>query len=386
MDQTRPVSDLVMLGRSGAERPDPGPALALVQSRFRLAMPQDDAPLAWQDGLAGLLGWLGIDAEVVPAVRPRRLPRLGEWALGPAQGVPVFAPWIGWSPAAFQHGGLAGLPQAQFVSSYLLDHARGAASGHSGVDLALMSPHPSTCTPEDAGSVPTPRAGVLKAMISAARAEGRERLAIILHARQRNAVAAMMLVAGKTLTREGAQIDILTIEDALGPLTAARTPWDAIIAMPDLRGTVFTLLARASGVSGAWPLLWLAGASENGSANGAAVRLVTSEIAGEGASRLALDSHALIHALALTLKAGGAVRAAWRLHDGWARLRDSGVTTAARGLADAPYVRVMPEAEFLVLLARDGGVSKRPQAAWRALHDNDVAFSRTQNATLRVVS
>lgn len=383
MDQTRPVSDPVL--------PAPVSGLALVQSRFRLALPQDGAPAGWQDGLGALLDWLGIDADLAPvALGTRRiasrLPRLGGWASGPAADAPVFAPWTGWSPSAFQHGGLAALPQAQFVASYLLDHARSAAPGQSGVDLVLMSPHPATLAPDEAGSVPTPRAGVLKAMIRTARAEGRERLAIIVHARQRNAVAAMLLAAGKALTREGAAIDILTIEDAIGPLIAARSPWDAIIAMPDLRGTVFTLLARSTGISGAWPLLWMAGASETVGQARAAVRLITSEVAGEGASRLALDAHALIHALALTLNQGGAVRSAWRLHEGWARLRDSGVTTASRGLADAPYAKVVPDAEFLALISRDAAASKRPQQGWRALNDSSVAFSRTQNATLRVVS
>ena len=398
MDQTRPVSDSVSLGQDVALRPDPPvalapalvPELAVVQSRFRLTVPQDDAPVAWQTGLAGLLEWLGIDAELVPAAHhgpgrlASRLPRLRGWTAGPAAHGPVFAPWTGWAPSAFQHGGLAGLPQAQFVASYLLDHARSAGPGHSGIDCVLMSPHPATCIADEAGAVPTPRANVLKAMIRTARAEGRERLAIIVHARQRNTLAAMLMAAGKALMREGAAIDILTIEDALGPLTAARPPWDAIIAMPDLRGTVFTLLARASGVCGPWPLLWLTGGSE--SAGGPSVHLITSETAGEGMSRLALDAHALIHALALTLKAGGAVRAAWRLHENWARLRDSGVTTATRGFADAPYTTVTPDAEFLALLMRGAAVSKRPQSGWRALNYSDVAFSRTPNATLRVVS
>ncbi len=380
MDQTRPLSDLSSLGQGDALRLLPAPALAVVQSRFRLALPQDEAPAAWQEGLAALFGWLGIDAELVPAARPRRLPRLGGWAFGPAAGAPVFAPWLGWSPVAFQHGGIAALPQAQFVASYLVDHARGAGPGQSGVDCVLMSPHPATCATDEAGGVPLPRAGVLKAMIRTAHAQGRERLAIILGARQRNAVAAMLLAAGKGLTREGPAIDILTIEEALAPLTAARAPWDAIIAMPDLRGTVFTLLAQASGVRGGWPMLWLAGEGAQ------ALRLVTTEAAGEGVSRQPFDAQALIHATALALHAGGAGRAAWRLHESWALLRDSGVTTAARGGTDAPYMKVADDAEFLAMLRQGAAVSKRPQAAWRALNDTHVAFSGTQIPNLRIVS
>lgn len=384
MDQTRPLSDLPLPGKGAAAQAAAGAALALVQSRFRLALPPQDPPAAWQEGLTGLLDWLGIDAEFVPAARPGRLARLADWTLVPAAGAPVFAPWLGWSPVAFQHGGVPGLPQAQFVASYLVDHARGAAPGQSGADVVLMSPHPATCAMAEAGSVPTPRPAVLKAMIRTAQGQGRERLAIILHARQRNAIAAMLLAAGKGLTREGPAIEILTIEEALAPLAAARAPWDAIIAMPDLRGTVFTLLARSAGTRGAWPMLWLTGSGEDGARAG--LRMVTSEAAGEGMRRLPLDAPALIHALALTLGAGGAGRAALRLHEAWARLRDSGVTTAGRGAEDAPYVSVVDDAAFLAMIRRDAAVSKRPQAPWRALNEEFVAFSGTQTAILRVVS
>ncbi len=384
MDQTRPLSDLPSLSDDAAARPAPAAALALVQSRFRMALPEQDPPAAWQEGLAGLLDWLGIDAEFVPAPRPGRLARLADWTLPQTAGAPVFAPWLGWSPVALQHGGLPGLPQAQFVASYLVDHARGAAPGQSGVDVVLMSPHPATCAIAEAGGVPTPRPAVLKAMIRTAQGQGRERLAIILHARQRNTVATMLLAAGKGLTREGPAIEILTIEEALAPLSAARAPWDAIIAMPDVRGTVFTLLAHSAGVRGAWPMLWLAGSGEDGVRGG--LRLVTSEAAGEGVSRLPLDAPALIHALALTLHAGGAVRAAFRLHEAWARLRDSGVTTSGCGGEDAPYVSAVDDAAFLAMIGRDAAVSKRAQTPWRALNDGFVAFSGTQSATLRVVS
>lgn len=387
MEQTRPFSELSSLNQSAgpaAARPAAAAPLALVQSRFRLALPEQDAPAAWHEGLSGLLDWLGIDAEFAAPQRARRLPRLSEWAIAPAAGAPVFAPWLGWSPVAFQHGGLPGLPQAQFVASYLVDHARGAAPGQAGVDVVLMSPHPATCSITEAGGAPIPRPAVIKAMIRTARGEGRERLAIILHARQRNAVASMLLAAGKGLTREGPAIEIFTIEEALAPLAAPRAPWDAIIAMPDVRGTVFTLLARSAGVRGAWPMLWLTGTGEGRARGG--LRLITSEAPGEGVSRLPLDAPALIHALALLLHASGAGRAAWRLHEAWARLRDSGVTTPGRGGEEAPYVSVVEDAAFLAMIRRDAAVSKRPQASWRALNDGLVAISGTQTATLRVVS
>jgi len=371
MDQTSPLAGPSPQAAAAV----PAPALAVVSARFRLAQPDAPAPAAWEAATRDLLDWLGIEAEFLPAARPRRLVRMAEW-VAPADAAPVFAPWTGWSPAAFQHGGLPGLPRALFAASYALDHPRGAAPGQGGTDMVLMSPHPAECIAEDAGGVPIPRAGVLKAMIAAARTEGRERIAIVLHARQRNAVARLLMAADRSLTREGPTLDILTIEDALPPLIDGARLWDAVIAMPDLRGTVFTLLAHASGVRGPWPMLWHA-------ANG--VRMVTAEAPGEGWSRLALDAVLLIQALALTLGAAGARRAAARLHEGWARLRDSGITTAARG-TDAPYVTLVSDTEFLALLCAGKAASRRPQPAWRALDGANCAPVGSQTPTLRVVS
>ncbi|QDH34486.1 hypothetical protein [Porphyrobacter sp. YT40] len=358
----------------------PRPALSLVTSRFALAVPPEPAPQGWAEGLERLLGWLGIDADMTAlAQTPRRLPRMAGWALPGGASAPLFAPWTGWSPVAFQHGGLPGLPKALFAASYLIDHPRGQAGARGGVDCVLMSPHPTHCLPEDAGGPPLPSSRALAAMIHAAQREGRERLAIILTARQRNAVAKSLLAAGKGLKRDGMTLDILTLEDALGPLTAGPPVWDAIIAMPDLRGTVFTLLAASTNVRGAWPMLW------HGAAGERALVAVTGEAPGEGVSRLPLDAAALIHALALTLHHGGAARAAARLHDGWARLRDSGVTTPRCGDA-APYVKAVDDAAFLDLLCSDAAVSKRAQQPWRALGNEKIARDGSQMPHLRVVT
>lgn len=382
MDQTSPLEHPFPRVQGLPAQRAKGPGLALVNTRFRLAQPAEAAPDAWQQGLDALLAWLGIDAEFLPAARPRRLPRLADWAMAPAAGVPVFAPWLGWSPVAFQHGGIAALPAASFVASYGLDHARGAGPGQDGTDLLLMSPHPSACAAEEAGAVPVPRAGVMKAMIRTAREEGRGKLAIILHARQRNAVAAQLLAAGKGLTREGLALDILTIEEALPLLVAPRAPWDAIIAMPDVRGTVFTLLAATSGLRGPWPMLWFA----SDASGGRTLRLATAEAPGEGASRLPLDAPVLVQTLALALHAGGAGSAARRLHEGWARLRDSGVTTPGRGGGDAPYASEVADSAFIGMICRDAAVSKRAQREWRALENAKISISRTPNPHLRVVS
>jgi hypothetical protein len=383
MDQTSPISDALPHARPMPPAVSPRrPQLALVEARLRLVHPAGEIPQEWRAALGDLLGWTGIDAEIVPAEPPRGLRRFADWAMPGA--APLFAPWIGWSPAAFQHGGLAHLPKAQFVVSYLVDHPRAAPPGLGALDLMLMSPHPAQCVAEEAGGVHVPRAGVLAAMIRAARAGARERLAIIVTARQRNAVATRLLAAGKGLTGAGLTLDLLTLEEALPALMRARVPWDAVIAMPDLRSTVFTLLSHASGGCRAWPMLWYAGEGTQG------LRLVTSEAPGEGASHLPLDAHALIHTLALTLQAVGAGRQAARLHEAWALLRDSGVTTPGHGEGGAPYASEVADSAFIAMLRRGEAVSKRPQQPWRALHggkQNDKnASAGSQTAHLRVIS
>ena len=341
-------------GHSPRKQPD-APAqpavLSVVRAPLQLARPTEPAPPAWDEELARLLEWLGIAADLAPA--------------GPMDGVPVFAPWLGWRPSAFQLGGAPGLPQASFAASYCLEHARAAAPGQGGTDVVLMSPHPATCAP-------LPQPGVLAAMLRAARGEGRERIAVLGHARHRAELAAMLHDAGE----QGAEA--LAIEDSLVPLASGCPPWDAVIAMPEWRSTIFTLLARASGVRGAWPMLWH---GETG------LVAITAEVAGEGdCQTLALDAPALVHALALGLDAAGAARAAWRLHDAWARLRDSGVTTAGRGAGDAPYATLLSDSDFLDRLCKDMGSSKRKQAEWLALKSEKSAILGSQKPAMRVVS
>lgn len=374
MDQTRPIPATLACAPSPRLRPQ----LALVEARFTLAHPETEIPDEWRGALDGLLGWLGIAADIVPAPRPGRLKRLADWTMSVTGEPALFAPWFGWSPAAFQHGGVAHLPQAQFVASYCIDHPRGAPPGLGGLDVMLMSPHPAHCIADEAGAVPVPRAGVLTAMIRAARTEARERIAIIVTARQRNAVATRLLAAAKVANGAGVTLDILTLEEALPVLTRPRTPWDAVIAMPDLRSTVFTLLAHAGGARRAWPMLWFAGEG--------ALRLVTSEAPGEAMSRLPLDAPALIHALALTLHAAGAERPAARLHEAWALLRDSGIGIAGQGTESAPYASDVSDGAFIAMLCRDGAVSKRPQQSWRALKNEKNAKAGSKNPPLRVIS
>jgi hypothetical protein len=373
MDQTSPIAEPLVFPASRLSRPQ----LALVDARLRLVHPAGEIPQEWRGALDALLGWLGVVAEIAPAAPLRGLKRLAGRTM---PGAPVFAPWLGWSPAAFQYGGLANLPQAQFVVSYLCDHPRAAPPGFGGLDLMLMSPHPAQCVVEDAGGVPVPRAGVLATMIRAARAQRRDRLAIIVTARQRNAVATRLLAAGKGLTGGDMTLDILTLEQALPPLVGTRAPWDAVIAMPDLRSAVFTLLGHTSGACRAWPMLWFAGEGPQ------ALRLVTSEVPGEGVSLLPLNAAALVHTLALTLHAAGAVRHAARLHQGWALLRDSGVTTAGHGQGAAPYASEVSDSAFIDMLCRGGLASKRPQQGWRVLENAKNASTGSQSPHLRVIA
>lgn len=381
MDQTSPISDVPALARVPH---DPAtrrrPQLALVDARLKLVHPEEHIPEDWRSSLESLLGWLGISAEIAPAARAGRFRRLAGWPLPDTGAAPLFAPWLGWSAAAFQHGGSPRLPQALFVASYLVDHPRSAAPGQPGVDLVLMSPHPAQCLAEEAGGVPLVRARAMTAMIRTARAQQRERLAIIVTARQRNAVATRLIAGGRGVSGDRMTIEILTIEDALPLLMRSRPQWDAIIAMPELRSTVFTLLAHTSGVCGAWPMVW------HGGEGARALRLVSSEAPGDGMSRLPLDAAALVHALTLFLHSSGAAGQAARLNQAWAMLRDSGVTTAACGAGDAPYSKEVTDRTFVEMICAGGMVSKRPQPDWMALHHDKAADVGSQKRFLRVIT
>lgn len=330
-----------------------GAGLSLVTSGLVLARPEAPAPEAWQAGLARLFGWLGIAADLrAPAEAPA---------------APVFAPWVATNPADFQLGGAPGLPRADFAASHLVEHARGRPLARGALDIALMSPHPAHCDP-----LPCPE--VLAAMLRAARDEGRTRIAILCHARQ---CAALVALAGG----EGQTVEILAIEDALPRLLRARAPWDAIIAMPEWRSTVFTLLGEANGLRRPWPMLWFAAEKEGGRV----LRRVTCEAPGAGADPLPLDAPALVHALRLTLSETGAARAALRLHEAWARLRERGVTTAGSGAGDAPYASQVADAAFLEMLCREpvGQPAHAPAAPSKSAK---TAISGAQNPGLRIVS
>jgi hypothetical protein len=352
------------------------PGLSVVASRLTLCQPQEPAPADWSDAISQLPAWLGVDAAFVPSASSHGLARMAGWPAAP-RSAPLFAPWLGWAPTAFQHGGLPTLPKAQWAASYLHDHSAGGGLAQRGVDIMLMSPLPAVCAMEEAGGASLPATSTLRAMIGAARAQGRARLAIIVHARQRNAIARQLMMTGRKLTREGLALELLTIENSLRPLAEKAERWDAIIAMPDLRGIVFTLLAEANTVRGPWPMAW------HGS--GQALLSITGETAGEGLSRTALDAPVLVHSLALALHHAGHRYAARRLHDAWARLRDCGVTTPGRG-SSAPYVNTVCDSDFIAMLTGGRAASKRAVPVWRAIGSAEQPDATNRPAALRLVA
>lgn len=313
-------------------------------------------PLSWSTALAQVLDWLALETAFVPA---------------PDRTAPVFAPWEAWSPAGFQHGGSASLPDAQFVASYCLDHGR---HGSGPVDVMLISPHPAACEAGEANAAGLPPTGTLRAMIRAAVNEGRARIAIIGHAFHRDALAHLRLASDHALCPEGTALDILAIEEALPALMKPAAPWDAVIAIPDLRGIVFTLLAETSGVHGPWPMLW----------HKRGLRRVTCEVRGDGSVRQPLDAPALVQTLALTLHAAGRTQAALQLHEAWARLRESGVTTPSRGSA-APYATELPDAELIGMLCAGDASPSRAPGGWAALKKQTMLIFGSQIASLRVI-
>lgn len=335
-----------------------GHGLRLVSTGLRLAAPVVPPQGAWEAGFARLLGWLEIAVDTVAAPRAPGLRKVTGWARGVAAPSALqFTPWQAISPVTLQHGASSDLPRADWAVSYLFDHGPGSAVRAGTLDLALISPHPAVCTAGEEGTAPLPRLAVLEAMLRAARAEGRTRIAIIVAASQRNAMARLLLLADRALTREGIALEVLPVEAALPGLNCARPRWDALIVMPEWRGIAFSLLAEVTGRKGPWPMLWHSAQSPV---------LATSEALCEAGARLTFDAPVLIQTLALTLHYAGMATAAKRLHEAAARLRESGVVTASRG-SPAPYVKSLSDGEFIELVCASISGGHRAAPHWHAL-------------------
>ncbi|WP_296717454.1 hypothetical protein [Erythrobacter sp.] len=352
--------------------------LRLVSTGLRLAEPVLAPDAAWADAFAQLTGWLDIAVEPVAANRTPGLQKVAAWARSAAGTVaaPQFAPWQPISPVALQNADNPDLPRADWAASYLFDHGQGSGQRVGALDLMLMSPHPARCEPGEDRAAPLPRLGIVEAMLRAARKEGRSRIAIIVPASQRNAAIKQLLMAGRSLTRDGVELEILAVEQALAGLLLPRPQWDALIVTPCLRSIVFAMLAQATGVAGPWPMLW----------HGArGLVLVASEVLSDARGRLPLDAAVMTQALALTMQHAGKTSAALRLHRASAQLRDSGVVTPSRG-SPAPYVTEIDDAQFVQLVCSGSAASKRVVPHWRAMPESPPTVPTGDAARLTLVA
>ena len=362
-----------------SEAPAARRGLRLVSGGLRLAEPLVAPDPQWQEAFGDLVAWLGITLDPVAAPRAPALRKMADWARAAAgAGEAVqFMPWQVISPVALQQGRPADLPRAEWIASYLFDHTVGAGNARAApLDLMLMSPHPAACVTEEAGAPALPRPAITEAMIRAARAEGRSRIAIIFPAALRNGFARQLLLADRALTREGLELEIIAIEQALSALTQARPKWDALIVMPELRSIVFAQLAEATGIRAAWPMLWHG-------ARGA--MLVTCEALSEAGARLPLDAPVLVQSLAATLHHAGLSAAACRLHEAFVRLRDNGVVTPSRG-SPAPYANTRSDTEFVSLICGGMGIGSRPVPQWRALGEGPAGGTSGEPVRLSLIA
>lgn len=366
--------------RFGAVPPacEQGAGLRLVSTGLRLAGPVAPGDPDWADAVACLIGWLEIAVEPAAPRPARGLGKVAEWArAGAASAAAVrFAPWQPISPVALQQAASPELPRADWVASYLFDHGQGRAGGAGALDVVLMSAHPARCEAAEDGEAPLPRLVTVEAMIRAARAEGRAKIAIIVSARQRNAATRQLLLADRALTRDGVSLEIVAIEQALGALVSARPRWDALIVSPELRSIVFAMLAQASGMAGPWPMVWHGGGEPV---------LVASEMLCEAGARLPLDAAVLVQALALTLHHAGMASAALRLHESAAQLRDSGIVTASRG-SPAPYVTEVDDAQFVQMVCAGAATGRRSAPEWLALPNRPATGTTRAPVRLALVA
>ena len=340
-------------------QPKARPALSLISgTRLAIAQSAEAAPADWRDGLMQLAAWLELDISEAPQRPVGALRQVAAWAMpGVASTTaPVFAPWQSVSTVAFQAGGHAGLPRAQWVASYLHDLGTGKPLKASTLDVMLMSAHPAVCSIDEDCGAPLARTDLMQAMLRAAHAEGRRRVAIIVDASRRNAMVRQMLATGRNHPRDEQEIEILPIEDALCHLVRHAGRWDAIIVLPDLRSLVFAMLAEVTGIWTPWPMLWHA----------RGLSLITGEVLDDADRALPLNAPLLVQALALAAQHAGLDHAAQRLMLGAAQIWDCGMITPGRGSV-APYITEVTDGEFIHQLCRGGRRPARRKAGWRAI-------------------
>ena len=357
---------------SNSRQADAAPAsrLALVQGDLLLAHPVDSVPAHWQNAIDDVTQALSVDTRWVPAERPVGLIEKARRAVGSSADapLPVFAPWLSSSPTALQLGQANLLaPQAKWVASYLFDFGLGEPRGHSPIDLMVMSPCPGVCETQDAMTGSIPRMHVMASMVRAAMAEGRKRIVVITKQAARATVATRLLAADASFNQASLEIEFLSLEEAVTRVQRGAPDWHAVIAMPDLRGVVFAMLAEAVGVTGAWPCLWF----------DRDLCLVSSETLSTPSGPDDLDASALMQSLALLAQHSGRLYAAERLYQGWAVIRDSGVTTALR-TSSAPYVNEITEHAFIDLVTQNRAYTGRALPVWKSIASQDRGESKAK--------
>lgn len=362
---------------SGTSR---SPSLRIISgSQLALATPAAGAgPADWQSAMTRLAQWLDLDLRQVPQRSTSGLRQMTAWAASTASSPasPIFAPWQCWSPVALQPSARTALPRASWVGSYLFDYGTGKPMQHGPVDVLLMSPLPQACLSDDDGTNGSlPRRDILQAMAQAARREGREKLAIVTDARQRNAMIRHLLLIDRSITRNGLTIEVVAIEDALCELVRNPARWDSILVMPDLRSLVFAMLTEVTGMKNPWPMLW----------HGRDLMMVSAETLDDSACDLPFNAPLLVQALALVAGDAGLGLVARRLVQGAARLWDCGVITPGRKSV-APYVTEISDADFIDQLCRGVAGGQRSLPRWRALAESVQATMPAKPAPLRIVA
>lgn len=371
-------------GRAGQDRPAERSHqrsrshLCLVATpAIRLVLPQDPVPEAWQQGLNHILEWLDLDLPTAAKPASTRLGQFAEWAAPglSAERAAIFAPWQVASPTMLQQADGGSTPQMTWLASYLFDYRAGKLPRGGPLDLVLMSPHPSACEQAQAGDSPLPRAQLMQTMIAAAKAEGRRKLAIIVEAESRNTMISQLLMAKRALTRDGIELEILSVEDALSVLMRQLDGWDALIVMPQWRSVIFAVLAERSGVKQPWPLLWYR----------RGLQLVTSEAIGPRGGKQALDAPLLVLGLIAAMRHQGQPHCAQRLYEGTAQLWDRGIATPGRPSL-VPYSHQLGDEEFLRQITNAAPVtSHRPTQRWRLLNGLGPEDSARRTTDLRLV-
>jgi hypothetical protein len=348
------------------------PAVTLVTSAH-------PAPPLWDRPLRQLLGWLEVPIRHAPPKSTGPLSGLVEWSkpLTGASTCPQLAIWSTTSPALLQHGGDR-MPRCDWLASYLFDYAVPRKGIKAPLDIMLMSPHPSVCDAAPAVGDGLPRPAIIKSMLTAAKAENRAKIAIVVDAAARNAMAARLLLADRALTREGVELAILSIEEAVSALTRRIDCWDAIIVMPQWRGVLFALLSEASGIAGAWPLLWY----------GRSLQMITSETIQPRSQLPELDAPLLVLGLAALLQQLGLHYSAQRLHDALLDMWDRSVTTPGRPHQN-PFGCRLGDADFIsTMIAQTGHASSRIRniRGWRFMPKPNTISASRPAPQLRVVN